>query len=129
MTPSPLREAAGYAQAHLYDVLKHTEAMDTAAERRAGMQALCEQSEAALTRATAELKATQSELAQVQRELTAKQRVLEDGRARSTAEINAQIERAQAEHAGFMARIEKTRQAIIDTDRSMESLVRRLRVG
>jgi chromosome segregation ATPase len=124
-----LREAAGYAQAHLYDVLKHADALDSAAERRAGMQVLCEQSEAALARATAELKATKDQLAQVQRELTAKQRVLEDGRARSTAEINAQIERAQAEHAGLMARVEKTKREIKEVEASTGSLINRLRIG
>jgi chromosome segregation ATPase len=123
-----LREAAGYAQAHLYDVLKHTDAMDSAADRRTAIQALCAESEADLTRATQELKTTE-ELARVTTDLKKQTSILNDLRDRSNQDLDEKIKAAQGEWAGLEARIEKTKREIKEVEASTESLVRRLRVG
>jgi peptidoglycan hydrolase CwlO-like protein len=123
-----MREHIGLALANLHEVMKSAEAIDTAVERRAGMQALCVQSEANLTRATQELKATQAELGRVSAALKGKARILQDQRDRSNADLDGRISAAQAEWQELHGKIEKARQAIKDTDASTESLIRRLRV-
>jgi uncharacterized coiled-coil DUF342 family protein len=126
---TPLREAAGYALANLHDVMKEAEAMDSAAERRAAIQALCAESEAASLKASAELKASQDELGRVSADLKAKSRILDDLRDRSTAELDARIAEARGELSGLQVRIDKTRREIAESDASMGSLIRRLRIG
>lgn len=126
---SSLREAAGLAQAAIYETLKHADAMDSAEERRHALSGACAESEAGLNKATAELKVTQSELAQVKGQLAAKSRILDDLRARSDAELDARIVEAQGQRAILEDKINKARQAIKDTDASTDSLIRRLRIG
>jgi DNA repair exonuclease SbcCD ATPase subunit len=128
--PHPVCEPAGYAIAQMAEVLKHGDNfIDSAAERRAVIEKLCGESEAALHQAQSALGPVKAEYDRVKKDLKAKSAILEDQKARSLAAINSQIETAQAELGGLTARVEKARQAIIDTDRSTESLIRRLRIG
>jgi hypothetical protein len=125
---TPAREAAGYALAALYEVAKHAQAMDTAADRRTALEAACAQSETAYSTASAELKASQHELGRVAADLKAKSAILEDQRARVRQDLNAKVEAAQGELWELQGRIEKAREAINVTERSTESLIRRLRI-
>jgi chromosome segregation ATPase len=125
---SELKEAIGLSLANLFVVAKHPE-IDTAQDRSAAMQSACAQSEASLHRANAELKRSKDELARVEADLNAKNRVVEDQRARVTQDLDQKIAAAQGDFAALTARIQKTGQAIKDTDASTESLIKRLRIG
>lgn len=124
-----LRQHVGLSLAALHEVSKHFDEADTAAERRASLQALCVQSEAAQHQAQSALVPAKAELGRVKQDLKAKSAILEDQKARALAAINAQCETAQAELWQLEEKVRKARKAIIDTDRSMDSLIRRLRVG
>lgn len=125
-----LREHTGLALAALYEVARHGDAvLDSAEDRRHALANLCAETEAKLHQAREALGPVKAEYDRVKKDLDAKNRLLEDGRARSLASVNAQVETAQAELWELQDKINKARQAIIDTDRSTESLIRRLRIG
>ena len=90
-----LREAIGLSLANLYDVSKHFDEVDTAEERRAALGSACANSEAALNKATAELKISKDQLGRVSADLKKQTSILQDLRDRSTAELNRQIGQAQ----------------------------------
>ena len=127
--PHPICEPAGYAIAQMAEVLRYGDSfIDSAAERRSVIEKLCGESEAAQHQAQSALEPAKAEFGRVKQVLDARNRQLEDQKARALAAINAQIETAGAELAAVLAEVERARQAIIDTERSTESLIRRLRI-
>lgn len=124
-----LREAIGLSLANLYDVSKHFDEVDTAEERRAALGSACANSEAALNKATAELKISKDQLGRVSADLKKQTSILQDLRDRSTAELNQRCETAQVELFGLEDKIRKARSEIERIDGSVQSLYRRLHVG
>jgi chromosome segregation ATPase len=124
-----LREHIGHALANLYEVSKHLDEADTAEDRRHALANLCTETEAKLHQAREALGPVKAEYDRVKKDLDAKNRLLEDQKARSLAAINSQVETAQAELWQLEEKIQKARQAIKETDASTESLLKRLRIG
>jgi chromosome segregation ATPase len=123
---TPLREASGLALANLYEVMKHAEALDSAADDRAALVAACEKSESDLAKATAELEATQDALRRATTDLKAKSGTLGDRRV--AHDLDGKIGAAQQEWSELMVKIEQMRRAIKETNASTDSLIRRLRI-
>ena len=127
--PHPVCEPASLAVANLYEVLKHSEFIDSVEERKAVLEKLCANSEAELHKAQEALKPVKAEYDKVKKDLDAKNRVLEDQKLRALNEINECIARAQGEFWDLQEKIEDQRQAIKAIDASMHSLHRRLHLG
>lgn len=126
---SPLKEAVGYAQASLWEVLKHTEEIETLPERKDGYATLVAVTEKELAAATAALKIDQAELERVLAELAPKQRQLEDLRARAEAQISEQIDKANAVWSALVEKITGARDGIAAVDASFGSLRKRLDIA
>jgi phage shock protein A len=81
--PHPVSEPAGLAIANLFEVLKHSEFIDSVEERKAVLEKLCGETEAELHKAQEALKPVKAECDKVKMDLDAKNRIIDDLRAKS----------------------------------------------
>jgi chromosome segregation ATPase len=123
---SPIYEAASLALGALAEVGKHFDLIDTLADRRAAAEKLDAVFAKQVDEARNALAPAKAELEKVSAKLKTQRRVLDDLRARSDADLDAKIAKAQGELVELQGSIAKRIAELKNIDASFGGLHHRL---